>query len=232
MTDSPSKTTSAPAPSDPFNRQETLTADTFLRGLWQENPVFVMLLGMCPVLAVTNSAINAIGMGLATTFVLLGSGALVSLLRHWIPKQVRIASYIVIIATFVTVVDYAIHAISLELYASLGAFIQLIVVNCIILGRAEAYASKQRLLPTLVNGLGMGLGFTLALLSLGSVREILGNGTLLSYPLFGEGFQPWLVMVLPPGGFFVLGAWLLLFAWLKQRRERRILEQAGVAAHG
>ena len=232
MTDSPPKTPSAPAPADPFNRQETLTADTFLRGLWQENPVFVMLLGMCPVLAVTNSAINAIGMGLATTFVLLGSGALVSLLRHWIPKQVRIASYIVIIATFVTVVDYAIHAISLELYASLGAFIQLIVVNCIILGRAEAYASKQRLLPTLVNGLGMGLGFTLALLSLGSVREILGNGTLLGYPLFGEGFQPWLVMVLPPGGFFVLGAWLLLFAWLKQRRERRILEQAGVAAHG
>lgn len=232
MTDSPSKTPSAPAPADPFNRQETLTADTFLRGLWQENPVFVMLLGMCPTLAVTNSAINAIGMGLATTFVLLGSGALVSLLRHWIPKQVRIASYIVIIATFVTVVDYAIHAISLELYASLGAFIQLIVVNCIILGRAEAYASKQRLLPTLVNGLGMGLGFTLALLSLGSVREILGNGTLLGYPLFGEGFQPWLVMVLPPGGFFVLGAWLLLFAWLKQRRERRILEQAGVAAHG
>ena len=129
-------------------------------------------------------------------------------------------------------VDYAIHAISLELYASLGAFIQLIVVNCIILGRAEAYASKQRLLPTLVNGLGMGLGFTLALLSLGSVREILGNGTLLGYSLFGEGFQPWLVMVLPPGGFFVLGAWLLLFAWLKQRRERRILEQAGVAARG
>ncbi len=232
MTDSPPKTPSAPAPADPFNRQETLTADTFLRGLWQENPVFVMLLGMCPTLAVTNSAINAIGMGLATTFVLLGSGALVSLLRHWIPKQVRIASYIVIIATFVTVVDYAIHAISLELYASLGAFIQLIVVNCIILGRAEAYASKQRLLPTLVNGLGMGLGFTLALLSLGSVREILGNGTLLGYSLFGEGFQPWLVMVLPPGGFFVLGAWLLLFAWLKQRRERRILEQAGVAARG
>ncbi|MGB4334380.1 MAG: electron transport complex subunit E [Chromatiaceae bacterium] len=232
MTDSPPKTPSTPAPADPFNRQETLTADTFLRGLWQENPVFVMLLGMCPTLAVTNSAINAIGMGLATTFVLLGSGALVSLLRHWIPKQVRIASYIVIIATFVTVVDYAIHAISLELYASLGAFIQLIVVNCIILGRAEAYASKQRLLPTLVNGLGMGLGFTLALLSLGSVREILGNGTLLGYSLFGEGFQPWLVMVLPPGGFFVLGAWLLLFAWLKQRRERRILEQAGVAAHG
>ena len=217
---------------DPFNRQETLTADTFLRGLWEENPVFVMLLGMCPVLAVTNSAINALGMGLATTFVLLGSGALVSLLRHWIPKQVRIASNIAIIATFVTVVDYAIHAISLELYASLGAFIQLIVVNCIILGRAEAYASKQRLLPTLVNGLGMGLGFTLALFSLGAVREILGNGTLFGVQLFGDSFQPWLVMILPPGGFFVLGAWLLLFAWLKQRRERRLLAAAGAAAHG
>ncbi|MCO5763027.1 MAG: electron transport complex subunit E [Chromatiaceae bacterium] len=224
--------TGAKPTADPFNRQESLTADTFLRGLWQENPVFVMLLGMCPTLAVTNSAINALSMGLATTFVLLGSGALVSLLRHLIPKQVRIASYIVIIATFVTVVDYAIHAISLELYASLGAFIQLIVVNCIILGRAEAYASKQRLLPTLVNGLGMGLGFTLALLSLGSVREILGSGSLFGYPLFGEDFQPWLVMVLPPGGFFVLGAWLLLFAWLKQRRERRPLASAGATSHG
>ncbi len=232
MAESPQQTASAKSPAPLFNLQETLTADTFLRGLWQENPVFVMLLGMCPVLAVTNSAINAIGMGLATTFVLVGSGALVSLLRNWIPKQVRIASYIVIIATFVTVVDYTIHAISLELYAALGAFIQLIVVNCIILGRAEAYASKQRLVPTLVNSLGMGIGFTLALLSLGTVREILGNGTLFGYQLFSDNFQPWLVMVLPPGGFFVLGAWLLLFAWLKQRRERRILEQAGVSAHG
>jgi electron transport complex protein RnfE len=232
MAETTQQGTGAKPAAEPFNSQESLTADTFLRGLWQENPVFVMLLGMCPTLAVTNSAINALSMGLATTFVLLGSGALVSLLRHLIPKQVRIASYIVIIATFVTVVDYTIHAISLELYASLGAFIQLIVVNCIILGRAEAYASKQRLLPTLVNGLGMGLGFTLALLSLGSVREILGSGSLFGYPLFGEDFQPWLVMVLPPGGFFVLGAWLLLFAWLKQRRERRPLASAGATAHG
>ncbi len=130
---------------DLLNPQETLTADTFLRGLWEENPVFVMLLGMCPVLAVTNTTINALAMGLATTFVLICSSLLISLLRHWIPKQVRIASYIVIIATFVTIVDYGIQAISLELYAALGAFIQLIVVNCVILGRAEAYASKQRL---------------------------------------------------------------------------------------
>ncbi len=232
MAESPPQTASAPQPSLPFNQQETLTADTFLRGLWEENPIFVMMLGMCPTLAVTSSTINAIAMGLATTFVLVGSGALISLLRNWIPKQVRIASYIVIIATFVTVVDYTIQGISLELYAALGAFLQLIVVNCIILGRAEAYASKQRLVPTLVNSLGMGMGFTLALLCLGTVREILGNGTLLGVQLFSDNFQPWLVMVLPPGGFFVLGVWLLLFAWLKQRRERQILEQAGVGARG
>jgi electron transport complex protein RnfE len=213
-------------------RYENVTADTFLRGLWKENPVFVMLLGMCPVLAVTNTAINALAMGLATTFVLLCSSALVSLLRKLIPKQVRIATYIVIIATFVTMVDYAIQAISLDLYNALGAFIQLIVVNCVILGRTEAYASKQRLGAALVNGLGMGAGFTLALLCLGTVREILGAGSLFGVPLFSENFQPWVVMILPPGGFFVLGAWLLVFAWYRQRRERRLLEQEGVTTDG
>lgn len=211
-------------------KHETVTADTFLRGLWQENPVFVMLLGMCPVLAVTNSAINALAMGLATTFVLLCSSSLVSLLRKQIPKQVRIATYIIIIATFVTMVDYAIQAISLDLYNALGAFIQLIVVNCIILGRAEAYASKQRLGATLVNGLGMGVGFTIALLCLGAVREILGAGSLFGVQLFSDNFQPWVVMILPPGGFFVLGAWLLVFAWYRQRRERRLTEHAEVTA--
>ncbi len=230
-----SKSENRPAESRPvtlmLNQTETMTADTFIRGLWRENPVFVMLLGMCPVLAVTNTAINALGMGLATTFVLIGSGALVSLLRNWIPKQVRIASYIVIIATFVTIVDYGIQAISLELYAALGAFIQLIVVNCVILGRAEAYASKQRLHTTIVNSLGMGAGFTLALLSLGAVREILGSGTLFGLPLFGEGFQPWVIMVLPPGGFFVLGAWLLLFNWLRLRKARRAMSTSGVTAN-
>lgn len=216
---------------DLLNPQETLSADTFLRGLWEENPVFVMLLGMCPVLAVTNTTLNAIAMGLATTFVLVCSSLLISLLRHWIPKQVRIASYIIIIATFVTIVDYGIQAISLELYAALGAFIQLIVANCVILGRAEAYASKQRLSATLVNSLGMGAGFTLALLSLGTVREILGNGTLLGMPLFGADFQPWVIMILPPGGFFVLGAWLLLFNWIRLRKERQTTVQTGVASH-
>ena len=143
------------------------------------------------------------------------------LLRKLIPKQVRIATYIVIIATFVTMVDYAIQAISLDLYNALGAFIQLIVVNCMILGRAEAYASKQPLGATIINGLGIGAGFTFALLCLGVVREVLGAGSLFGIPLFGEAFQPWVVMVLPPGGFFVLGAWLLIFEWFRQQRESR-----------
>jgi electron transport complex protein RnfE len=214
------------------NQQEHVSLDTFLRGLWEENPVFVMLLGMCPVLAVTNSAINALAMGLATTFVLLCSSTLISLLRKQIPKQVRIATYIVIIATFVTIVDYTIQAISLELYNALGAFIQLIVVNCVILGRAEAYASKQRLGATVINSLGMGAGFTLALLCLGTVREILGAGSLFGYSLFAENFQPWVVMILPPGGFFVLGGWLLAFNGYRQRRERKQLEQQGASVHG
>ncbi len=214
------------------NQEEKVSLDTFLRGLWEENPVFVMLLGMCPVLAVTNSTMNALAMGLATTFVMVASSILVSLLRKSIPKQVRIATYIIIIATFVTIVDYTIQAISLDLYNALGAFIQLIVANCVILGRAEAYASKQRIGATVINSLGMGAGFTVALLSLGTVREILGSGSILGYQLFADSFQPWVVMILPPGGFFVLGAWLLLFAWLKQRRGQRFLEREGAAAHG
>ena len=214
------------------NQQETLSLDTFARGLWQENPVFVMLLGMCPVLAVTNSVMNAIAMGLATTFVLVASSSLVSLLRNFIPRQVRIASYIVIIATFVTAVDYTIQAISLDLYNALGAFIQLIVVNCVILGRAEAYASKQKIRTAAVNALGMGSGFTIALLALGSVRELLGNGTLLGFQVMPANFEPWVVMVLPPGGFFVLGSWLLLFAFLRQRRDRLALQEEGRANAG
>ena len=129
-------------------------------------------------------------------------------------------------------VVYAIQAISLELYNALGAFIQLIVVNCMILGRAEAYASKQRLGATVINGLGMGAGFTIALLCLGAVREILGAGSLFGVQLFSDNFQPWVVMILPPGGFFVLGAWLLVFAGYRQRRERRLTEQAEVTADG
>ena len=198
---------------------DTLSWDTFIQGLWRENPVFVMLLGLCPVLAVTNTAVNALSMGLATTFVLLCSGVLVSVLRNLIPRQVRIASYIIIIATFVTIVDYAIQAVSLDLYKALGAFIQLIVVNCIILGRAEAYASKNPVVSAFVNALGMGLGFTFALLCLGAVREVLGSGSLFGFSLFGPDFQPWAVFVLPPGGFFVLAFWLFLFSMVRKRMK-------------
>lgn len=192
----------------------------FMEGIWERNPVFVMVLGMCPTLAVTVSAINSISMGLATTFVLAASCWLVSLLRHMIPKEVRIAVYIVIIATFVTVVDYAIQAISLELYEALGAYIQLIVANCLVLGRAEAHAARSAPVAAAANATGMGLGFTLGLVMIGGVREILGAGALLGFPLFGASFQPWVVMVLPPGGFFVMGGWLLLFAVVRARKER------------
>ncbi|MCL6270144.1 electron transport complex subunit E [Sansalvadorimonas sp. 2012CJ34-2] len=208
------------------NQYEQVTADTFLRGLWEENPVFVMLLGMCPALAVTNSAINAISMGLATTFVLVMSSALISIFRNFIPKQVRIVAYIVIIATFVTIVDYLIQAISLDLYNALGAFIQLIVANCVILGRAESYASRQKLGATIVNSFGSGIGFTIALLSMGAVREILGAGALFGVGIMPVGFEPWVVMVLPPGGFFVLGCWLIIFAWNKKRKEQAQLDGA------
>ncbi|MDO9366849.1 MAG: electron transport complex subunit E [Methylotenera sp.] len=201
--------------------------DEFMDGLWKQNPIFVMVLGMCPTLAVTVSAVNSISMGLATTFVLVASCMLISILRHAIPKEVRIASYIVIIATFVTVVDYAIQAISLDLYEALGAYIKLIVANCILLGRAEAHAARNPPVPATLNAIGMGLGFTLGLLAIGGVREILGAGKLFGVALFGPHFQPWVVMALPPGGFFVLAGWLILFAGIKANKQRKIdAEQA------
>jgi electron transport complex protein RnfE len=193
--------------------------EVFLKGIWKENPVFVILLGMCPTLAVTNSVINALAIGLASAFVLVMSNMFVSLMRKLIPNEVRIASFILIIATFVTVVDYLIQAISLEVYKALGAFISLIVVNCNILGRAEAFASKNEVWPSMLDGAGVGLGFTIACFSLGAVREVLGNGTFLGFPLFGPRFEPWTIMLLPGGAFFVLGTWLLLFNWLRERRK-------------
>lgn len=205
------------------------SADEFIKGLWRENPVFVQVLGMCPVLAVTNSVVNALTMGLATTFVMVLSNVLVSCLRHSIPRQVRIATFILIIATFVTVVEYLIQAISLEIHKSLGAFVSLIVVNCLILGRAEAFASKNGVGRSLLDGLGMGVGFTFALLCMGGVREILGSGTLFGVALFPDNYQPWVVMILPSGGFFTLGAWLLLFNRLKQHQEQKKLRlEAGL----
>jgi len=210
----------------PGSAPAAMDTDTFIKGLWRENPVFVQVLGMCPVLAVSNTAMNGLAMGLAATFVLVMSSSLVSLLRNFIPKQVRIATYILIIATFVTIVDFLLQAISLEVHKALGAFIALIVVNCIILGRAEAFASKNSLGRSILDAAGMGFGFTFALLCLGVVREILGSGTLFGVSLFGDGFQTWSITLLPGGGFFTLGLWLLLFAGWSDRRKRRQAQEA------
>ena len=201
----------------------------FLNGLWKENPVFVQVLGMCPVLAVTNSVQNAIAMGLSTMFVLVMSSTLVSLVRKIVPKQVRIATYILIISTFVTIVDYVIKAVSIEVYKALGPFIALIVVNCIILGRAEAFASKNSTYRAILDALGMGLGFSFALLCLGSVREILGAGSFLGVSLLGQNFEPWIIFLLPSGGFFTLGAWLLAFSIWKERKQRKAAMATGLA---
>lgn len=198
-------------------------AQEFLKGLWKENPVFISVLGMCPALAVTNTAINSLAMGLATTFVLLCSSILVSLLKSIIPKQVRITAYIIIIATFVTVVDFSLAAFLPAIHKELGAFIALIVVNCLILGRQEAFASKNPVGLSILDALGMSLGFTFAMLCIGMPREILGSGSVFNIPLFGDSFEPWVVMILPPGGFFMLGFLLLGFNWYAQRKKEKEL---------
>lgn len=182
----------------------------FTKGLWRDNAVFRLLLGLCPALAVTTSAVNGLGMGFATTFVLVCSNIVVASMRKIIPARVRIPSFIVIIASFVTVVQLCMEAYFYDLHKALGIFIPLIVVNCLILGRAEAYASRNPLLPSVVDGVGMGLGFTLALFALGAVRELFGVGTLLGYAVFGAGYQPLILMILPPGAFIAMG--LLLAA--------------------
>lgn len=184
----------------------------FSKGIWKENAVFKLLLGMCPVLAVTTSAENGLGMGLATTFVLVCSNIVVALLRKLIPSGVRIPAFIIIIASFVTVVQLSMEAWVYDLYQALGIFIPLIVVNCLILGRAEAFASKNPVLRSVFDGLGMGIGFTLALFILGSVRELLGAGAILGVNLFGASYQPILLMILPPGAFISLGLLLALMS--------------------
>jgi len=194
--------------------------DEMVKGFWKENPVFVQLLGLCPALAVTNSAINGVAMGGATTFVLVGSSLLVSSLRNVIPKQVRITSFIIVIATFVTVADLSLQALAPLVHKELGAFVALIVVNCLILGRQEAFASRHTVRSALADALGMSLGFSLALVMLGAIREVLGSGALFGVPLFGDAFEPWVIMILPPGGFITLGLLLALFAAVKQRREQ------------
>jgi electron transport complex protein RnfE len=203
--------------------------DEFVKGLWRDSPVLVQVLGMCPTLAVSNSVRNALAMGLATTFVLVASNTVISLLRKLIPNQVRIGSFILVIATFVTIVDYAIQAISLDLYKALGAFIALIVVNCIILGRAEAFASKNGVGRSALDGLGNGVGFAFSLFVLGSVREILGSGSFFGHKLFHADYQDWVVMILPSGGFFTLAAWMMVYKSINRRRAARAALAAGSA---
>lgn len=190
------------------------TAQEVIKGVWRDNPVLSLLLGLCPTLAVTNSAYNGIGMGVATGFVLICSNILVSMLKSIIPKSVRIPVYIVVIATFVTVVDMSLKAFMFELSQSLGLFVPLIVVNCVILGRAEAFASKNSVFRSFLDAVGMALGFTLALFVLGAIREIIGSGTLtlfqmgdteIKFFILGRSYPGILVMILPPGAFLTLG---------------------------
>ncbi len=191
----------------------------FTKGLWDQNPTLRLILGMCPTLAVTTSANDAFGMGISATFVLVASNVAISALRKIIPDSVRLPAFIVVIATFVTVVDLLMKAYTPELYKSLGIFIPLIVVNCIILGRAEAYAFKNNVALSLIDGLGMGAGFTLGLLTLGSIRELLGNGSVFGMSLLGGGYEPILIFVLPPGAFIALGFLIAGMNKLELRRK-------------
>ena len=189
----------------------------FSKGFIKDNPVFILLLGLCPSLGVTTSAINGLGMGLATTFVLVGSNIVVSLIKNIIPDKVRIPSFIVIIASFVTIVQLTMEAYLPELFNSLGLFIPLIVVNCIVMGRAEAFASKKDVFSSVIDGLGMGLGFAFALTLLGSVRELLGAWSIFGYKLLPNAGDGMLVFVLAPGAFIAMGYLIILFNFLKKK---------------
>ncbi len=199
-------------------RQTTPTQD-LMRGVWKENPVLIQMLGLCPALAVTNTVMNAIAMSAATTFVLLGSSLLISLLKNHIPKEVRISAYILIIATFVTVVDFSLNALAPLVHKELGAFIALIVCNCMILARQEAFASKQRVGRSLLDAVGTSAGFTIALLMMGISREVLGNGTFLGVNVMGPHFEPWIIMILPPGAYFAIGFILLGVGYWQERKQ-------------
>jgi len=191
----------------------------FFKGFYKENPVFRLALGLCPTLAVSNSVQNAIGMGAAATFVLLCSNVIISMIRKGVPKKIRIPIYIVVIATFVTIVDLVMAGFAPDLHKSLGIFVPLIVVNCIILGRAEAFAGKNSVFYSFIDGLGMGIGFTFALTLISIVRELLGDGKLWGIPIFGPGFEPVLLLILPPGAFLTLGLFLGFFNWIETRRS-------------
>ncbi len=195
--------------------------DIFKNGIIEENPTFVQLLGMCPTLAVTTSVSNSIGMGLSATFVLMCSNLAISLVRKVIPNKIRIAAYVVIIATFVSIIEMLLKAYLPELSESLGMFVPLIVVNCIILARAESFAAKNAPIPSALDGISMGLGFTGALTIIGAIRELLGNGTLLGFSVFGASYNPALIFILPPGAFLVLGTLIAVINMIKDRAKAK-----------
>ena len=201
--------------------KQTTPMDDVLRGIWRENPVLVQILGLCPTLAVTNTVANSVAMAAATFFVLVGSSFLVSLLKRYVPNEVRIATYVLIIATFVTVADMILEATVPGIHKALGAFVGLIIVNCIILARQEAFASRNPVGRSVLDAIGTGVGFTIAMLMMGSIREILGAGTFLGVHLFGPHFEPWVVFSLPAGGFLTLGFILLGLSWTQRRKEIR-----------
>jgi len=193
----------------------------FKDGLFKDNPIFVQLVGMCSTLAVTTSVKNGLAMGIAVTVVLMGSNLVISLIRNIIPDKIRIPSFIVVIATFVTIIDMFMKAYSRELYSALGIFIPLIVVNCIIFARAEAFASKNGIVPSLVDGLGMGLGYTMALTILAAVRELFGAGTILGYQIMPEAYQPASIAIMPPGAFIILGILIGIFNKIRMTNEEK-----------
>lgn len=196
-------------------------SNIFYNGVIKENPIFVQLIGMCATLAITTSALNGLSMGLSVTGVLVCSNFVISLLRNVIPDKVRIPAFVVVIATFVTMVDMFLKAFAPAIYSALGLFIPLIVVNCIIFARAETFASKNGVIESVVDGLGMGIGYTIALVILGSIREILGAGSIFGIPLFGEGFQPALILIMPPGAFILLGTLIGIFNLIRKKNENK-----------
>lgn len=204
--------------------KETRAIDDFTANIWKNNPTFVMMLGMCPTMAITNTVINGFAMGITTTFVMVGSAFFVSMFRKYVPGEVRLTTSILVIAAFTTLADMFVAALAPNIYKALGAFIALIVSNCLLLGRMEAFAQKKPVGRSVIDAFGTGFGFTLGLSMVASFREILGNGSFAGIPLFGPHFQPWLIFMLPPGGFMSLGIWLLILSYVRNRKkgERRL----------
>ena len=193
--------------------------EIFKNGITKENPIFALQVGMCATLAVTTSLLNGIGMGIAVIAVLTGSNIVISALRKFIPNEVRIPAFVIIIAAFTTIIDLLMHAYTFALYQNLGVFIPLIVVNCIILARAESFASKNGIFDSIIDGLGMGVGYTIAMIALSAVRELLGNGTLLGFRILPEAYEPMMIMIQPPGSFIALGLLIGLVNYLSRRKS-------------